>query len=62
MSDGVERFTHDGLDCKIVKTDMGHWCGYVRPARNRRTRPLEERLRLETQRGLSTPKWRYGAA
>jgi len=30
MSDGVERFTHDGLDCKIVKTDMGHWCGYVR--------------------------------
>lgn len=23
-------FTHAGLDCKIVKQDMGHWCGYVR--------------------------------
>ncbi|WP_323192866.1 hypothetical protein [Halostella sp. PRR32] len=31
MSSGdTERFTHAELDCKIVKTDMGHWCGYVR--------------------------------
>lgn len=29
MSNGIERFTHDGLDCKIVQTDMGYWCGYV---------------------------------
>lgn len=27
---GVEHFTHAGLDCKIVQTGMGHWCGYVR--------------------------------
>jgi hypothetical protein len=26
---GTERFTHADLDCKIVHTDMGHWCGYV---------------------------------
>lgn len=25
-----EEFKHVGLDCKVVKTDMGHWCGYVR--------------------------------
>jgi len=35
MSDGqstddTERFKHVGLDCKIVKYDIGHWCGYVR--------------------------------
>lgn len=27
---GVERFQHAGLDCKLVKQDLGHWCGYVR--------------------------------
>lgn len=27
---GTERFSHAGLDCKIVQTEMGHWCGYVR--------------------------------
>ena len=26
----TERWTHAELDCKIVKQDMGHWCGYVR--------------------------------
>jgi hypothetical protein len=26
----VERFTHADLSCKIVRTDLGHWCGYVR--------------------------------
>ena len=25
-----EEFMHAGLDCEIIKTDMGHWCGYVR--------------------------------
>lgn len=25
-----ETFTHTVLDCKIVKTEMGHYCGYVR--------------------------------
>jgi len=25
-----EEFKHVGLDCKVVQTDMGHWCGYVR--------------------------------
>jgi len=38
MGDGSERedatlsneFRHAGLDCKIVKTSLGHWCGYVR--------------------------------
>jgi len=25
----TERFTHADLDCKIVQTSMGHWCGYV---------------------------------
>lgn len=25
-----EPFTHAGLECEIVKTEMGHWCGYVR--------------------------------
>lgn len=25
-----EHFAHEGLDCKIVHTNMGHWCGYVR--------------------------------
>jgi len=30
LTDGVERWTHAELDCKIVKQDMGHWCGYVR--------------------------------
>lgn len=29
-SDSTERFSHAGLDCKIVHTDMGHWCGYVK--------------------------------
>jgi len=29
-SSEVERWTHAELDCKIVKQDMGHWCGYVR--------------------------------
>jgi len=29
-SDGFSEFRHAGLDCKIVRTDMGHWCGYVR--------------------------------
>jgi hypothetical protein len=29
-ADGVEHFDHVGIDCKIVKTDMGHWCGYAR--------------------------------
>lgn len=29
-SNDIERFTHEGLDCKIVKQDAGHWCGYVR--------------------------------
>jgi hypothetical protein len=28
--DGAEHFEHAGLDCKIVKTSLGHWCGYVR--------------------------------
>ena len=23
------RFNHVGLACKIVKTNLGHWCGYV---------------------------------
>ena len=27
---GVHRFDHAGLECKIVQTDLGHWCGYVR--------------------------------
>jgi len=27
---GTERFSHAGLSCKIVQTDMGHWCGYVK--------------------------------
>lgn len=26
----TQQFTHAGLDCKIIKTEMGHWCGYVR--------------------------------
>lgn len=26
----IDQFEHAGLDCKIVKTDLGHWCGYVR--------------------------------
>lgn len=26
----VERFTHSDLACKIVRTNLGHWCGYVR--------------------------------
>jgi len=25
-----QEFKHAGLDCKVVKADMGHWCGYVR--------------------------------
>lgn len=25
-----EEFRHAELDCKIIKTEMGHWCGYVR--------------------------------
>lgn len=25
-----ERFEHAGLECKILRTDLGHWCGYVR--------------------------------
>ena len=29
MSDS-ERFSHAGLDCKIVQMRQGHWCGYVR--------------------------------
>jgi len=28
MSD-VERFEQAGLNCKIIRTDLGHWCGYV---------------------------------
>lgn len=28
--DEIERFTHAALDCKIIKQDLGHWCGYVR--------------------------------
>ena len=24
-----ERFKHAGLNCEIIKTKMGHWCGYV---------------------------------
>lgn len=23
-------FTHCGLECKLVKQDLGHWCGYVK--------------------------------
>lgn len=23
-------FTHCGLECKVVKQDLGHWCGYVK--------------------------------
>lgn len=26
----VERFSYVGLDCKVVRMDQGHWCGYVR--------------------------------
>lgn len=26
----TEKFKHAGLDCKIVKTSLGHWCGYVK--------------------------------
>lgn len=26
----TERFDHAGLECKILQTDLGHWCGYVR--------------------------------
>jgi hypothetical protein len=29
-NDGISEFKHAGLKCKIVRTDMGHWCGYVR--------------------------------
>jgi len=29
MSD-TKRFDHEELQCKIVHTDHGHWCGYVR--------------------------------
>lgn len=30
VEDQREDFEHAGLECKIIKTDMGHWCGYVR--------------------------------
>jgi hypothetical protein len=35
MTDGqsthdIDRFSHAGLSCKVVQTDIGHWCGYVR--------------------------------
>ena len=30
MSGEVERFSHSGLDCKIVTRSGGYWCGYVR--------------------------------
>lgn len=26
----IERFTHEGLQCKLLKHDIGHWCGYVK--------------------------------
>jgi hypothetical protein len=26
----TKRFTHAGLQCKVVKTPAGHWCGYVK--------------------------------
>jgi len=29
VEDDTEQFTHADLNCKIVQTDMGHWCGYV---------------------------------
>jgi hypothetical protein len=25
----ILRFEHAGLDCKLVKQNLGHWCGYV---------------------------------
>ena len=28
-SDDTERFSHAGLSCRIVRMDLGHWCGYV---------------------------------
>jgi len=28
-SDDTERFSHAGLNCEIIQTDMGHWTGYV---------------------------------
>jgi hypothetical protein len=28
--DRTEEWTHAGLDCRIIHTDLGHWCGYVR--------------------------------
>jgi len=30
MKASSDRFTHAGLSCKIIQTDMGHWCGYVK--------------------------------
>jgi hypothetical protein len=27
-------FEHAGLNCKILKTSMGHWCGYVQHPEN----------------------------
>lgn len=28
-AEDTERFTRADLDCEIVQTPMGHWCGYV---------------------------------
>lgn len=25
----TERFKHGGLDCKVIRMNQGHWCGYV---------------------------------
>jgi len=29
MENIVEEWTHKGHRCKVVKTDIGHYCGYV---------------------------------
>lgn len=29
-SEIVKEWTHHGIDCKIVKIDLGHYCGYVK--------------------------------
>lgn len=26
----IREFTHAGLDCRIIQTRLGHWCGYVK--------------------------------
>jgi hypothetical protein len=25
----MENFTHEGLNCRIIRVELGHWCGYV---------------------------------